>query len=66
MYRRPKFLEALLAIRRDMAREADYDVDLLAELARTGKRPQERNNSPADEVPRAKRALLTVRASKRG
>ena len=32
MYRRPKFLEILLEIRREMAAEADYDVDLFAEL----------------------------------
>ena len=39
MYRRPKFLEILLEIRRGMAHEADYDVDLFAEIARSGKRP---------------------------
>lgn len=38
MYRRPKFLEALLEIRRKMAREADYDVELFAETARSGVR----------------------------
>jgi cytidylate kinase len=27
MYRRPKFLDALLEIRREMAREANYEVD---------------------------------------
>jgi hypothetical protein len=36
MYRRPKFLEVLLEIRREMALEADYDVDLFAEIARSG------------------------------
>ena len=36
MYRRPKFLEVLLEIRRDMAHEADYDVDLFVEMARHG------------------------------
>jgi hypothetical protein len=36
MYRRPKFLEVLLEIRREMARDADYDVDLFAELVRSG------------------------------
>ena len=36
MYRRPKFLEVLHEIREEMSREADYDVDLFAELARTG------------------------------
>ncbi len=42
MYRRPKFLEVLLDIRREMALDADYDVDLFAELARTGSRTAER------------------------
>ena len=39
MYRRPKFLEVLHAIREDMSREADYDVDLFAEMVRSGMRP---------------------------
>lgn len=39
MYRRPKFLEILLDIRQEMAREADYDTDLFAEMVRTGSRP---------------------------
>ncbi|HLA09078.1 MAG TPA: hypothetical protein VJ023_00560 [Pyrinomonadaceae bacterium] len=39
MYRRPKFLEALLAIREQMSREVDYDVDLFAEMVRSGTRP---------------------------
>ena len=37
MYRRPKFLEILLEIRQEMSREADYDVDLFAEMIRSGK-----------------------------
>jgi len=36
MYRRPKFLEVLLDIRREMAHEADYDTDLFAEMVRSG------------------------------
>jgi hypothetical protein len=32
MYRRPKFLEVLLEIRQEMAREADYDVNLFTEM----------------------------------
>ena len=36
MYRRPKFLEVLLDIRQEMAREADFDVDLFAEIVRHG------------------------------
>lgn len=37
MYRRAKFVEILLEIREEMAHEADYDVDLFAELARSGR-----------------------------
>ena len=37
MYRRPKFLEVLLEIRQEMARESDYDVDLFAEMVRSGR-----------------------------
>ena len=45
MYRRPRFLEVLHSIREDMSREADYDVDLFAEMVRSGKagRSIERN-----------------------
>ncbi len=39
MYRRPKFLEVLHAIREEMSREADYDVDLFTEFVRSGVRP---------------------------
>jgi hypothetical protein len=39
MYRRPKFLTVLHAIRETMSREADYDVDLFAEMVRSGRRP---------------------------
>lgn len=39
MYRRPKFLEVLHAIREEMSREVDYDVDLFAETVRSGVRP---------------------------
>jgi len=39
MYRRPKFLTVLHKIREAMSREADYDVDLFAEMVRAGARP---------------------------
>ena len=39
MYRRPKFLEVLHTIREEMSREADYDVDLFAEMVRSGVEP---------------------------
>jgi len=38
MYPRSKFQEILLAIREEMAREADFDVDLFVELVRSGAR----------------------------
>ena len=43
MYRRPKFLEVLLEIRQEMARDADYDVNLFAEMVRSGKIAENEN-----------------------
>jgi hypothetical protein len=40
LYRRPKFLTVLHEIRETMSREADYDVDLFAEMVRSGTRPE--------------------------
>lgn len=37
MYRKPKFLEVLHEIREEMSREADFDVDLFAEMVRSGR-----------------------------
>lgn len=37
MFRRAKFLEVLLDIRQEMARDADYDCDLFAEMIKSGK-----------------------------
>jgi hypothetical protein len=39
MYRRPKFLEVLHSIQEEMSREADFDVELFAEMVRSGIRP---------------------------
>ncbi len=39
MYRRPRFLTVLHKIRETMSREADYDVDLFAEMVRGGAQP---------------------------
>ena len=39
MYPKPRFLEELHAIREEMSREADYDVELFAEMVRTAARP---------------------------
>jgi hypothetical protein len=62
MYRRPRFLEELDAIREEMSRECDYDVDLFAEMIRSNKRPAHgrarnirgvRSYSPPAETPPA-------------
>jgi hypothetical protein len=67
MYRRPKFLEVLHGIREEMSREVDYDVDLFAEMVRSGVRPShgpERvirgvrtraSRAELDEVPRQRK-----------
>lgn len=47
MYRKPRFLEELHAIREEMSREADYDVELFAEMTRTGARP---NHGPERNI----------------
>ena len=41
MYPRSKFQEILLEIRQEMARDADFDVDLFAEIVRTGAGPRD-------------------------
>jgi hypothetical protein len=41
MYPRSKFQEVLLEIRQEMARDADFDVDLFAEIVRTGAGPRD-------------------------
>jgi hypothetical protein len=46
MYRRPKFLEELIRIREEMAREADYDTDLFSELVRSGKNLKRKADPP--------------------
>jgi hypothetical protein len=40
MYQRPRFLEELHAIREEMSRECDYDVDLFAEMVRSNQPPK--------------------------
>jgi hypothetical protein len=46
MYRRPKFLEILHEIREEMSGEADYDVDLFAEIVRNGKGSRFNSDDP--------------------
>jgi hypothetical protein len=40
MYRKPRFLEELHAIREEMSRDCDYDIDLFAEMVRSGRNPR--------------------------
>ena len=73
MYRRPRFLEELHAIREEMSREADYDVELFAEMVRSGLRPQHgparnirgfRKRAPRAEEEEAARPAQRKRASR--
>ncbi len=49
MYRRPKFLEVLIEIRQEMSRQADYDVDLFAEMVRSDKFAKNANQYELNE-----------------
>lgn len=51
MYPRSKFQEILLEIRQEMAREADFDVDLFAEIVRTGVGPRDPSRHSLSESP---------------
>jgi len=49
MYQRPRFLEILIQIREEMAREADFDLDLFVENVRSGRQVERRlKHSMAD------------------
>jgi hypothetical protein len=50
MYRRPKFLEKLLDVRREMALESDYDVIVFAQMTRTGSNQPAARNLPVTRV----------------
>ena len=67
MYPRSKFQEILLAIRQEMAREVDFDVDMFVETVRSGggRGSQagrysvvESEDEPAAKVTRPKRSKL--------
>lgn len=66
MYRRPKFLEVLLDIRQEMARQADYDVDLFVELSRSGKASTSGSEFSLTETEGDKRSSNKDQAEKRG
>jgi hypothetical protein len=63
MYKRPRFLEELQAIREEMSRECDYDMDLFAEMVRSNQPPKRgparnirgvRQHAVPDETPALK------------
>ncbi|MCS7158209.1 MAG: hypothetical protein N0A16_10830 [Blastocatellia bacterium] len=52
MYRKPKFLEALHAVREQMARECDYDMDLFIQMLRRESPPDENlSDKTSSEAP---------------
>ena len=64
MYPKPRFLEELHAIREEMARECDYDLDLFAQMVRSGQSPDygpvrnrrgRRVRAPKLELPKPKK-----------
>ncbi len=59
MYRRPKFLEVLLEIRQEMSRQADYDVDLFAEMIRSDKFAKNENQHDLSDAKDAQEKLET-------
>ena len=66
MYRRSKFLEVLLEVRQQMARDADYDVDLFAEMIRSGKISEPHtptNGDRPDQAPQIRAARSGHRSS---
>jgi hypothetical protein len=65
MYRRPKFLEVLLKIREEMAREADYDVDFFTEMIRSGIAPASDVRHAVGEANNGKPEKTTNKASRK-
>lgn len=49
MYRRSRSLEAILEVRRQMARDADFDIDLYVEMTRAGSFPVERQPTAVED-----------------
>jgi hypothetical protein len=66
MYRRPKFLEVLLTIREEMAREADYDVDFFVEMVRSGIQPATDTRHSIGEAATDKTASIKKQKSRPG
>lgn len=64
MYPRSKFQEILLAIREEMAREADFDVDLFVETVRSGVRGQRVPQYSLGDPPKAEPAAKPGRAKR--
>ena len=66
MYRMLRFLEILIAIREEMAREADFDVDLFVENVRTGRRPLRTRTHSMSKDERPDAGQQTIKSRKAG
>lgn len=55
MYRKPRFLKVLHAIREEMSREVDYDVDLFVQMIRAVEQPVQISGR-VGRTPQSKRA----------
>lgn len=64
MYPRSKFQEILLAIREEMAREADFDVDLFVETVRSGVTRRRGSHYSLGDPPKAEPAAKPNRAKR--
>jgi hypothetical protein len=66
MYRRPKFLEILDEIRVEMSREADYDVDLFAEMIRAGAGQAKHLGGPKGDSVKVRTVVIDELGENRG
>ncbi|HEY6331703.1 MAG TPA: hypothetical protein VI756_20420 [Blastocatellia bacterium] len=66
MYRKPRFLEELHAIREEMSRECDYDIDLFAQMVRSGQHPRFRGPLSDADPDQATAPSGTAEQIKRG
>jgi len=64
MYRKPRFLKVLHAIREEMSREVDYDVDLFVAMIRAGEKSDRGRNVRAFRSGKETRGEITIRQRK--
>ena len=64
MYRKPRFLKVLHAIREEMSREVDYDVDLFVAMIRAGEKSDRGRNVRAFRSEKETAGEITIRQRK--